>query len=100
MRRNGKRWSEQFKPVSKLTHRDWVMLRLLFYVLSTDVSSQSVKDILWSMNFIESLFGRETVLKAFDMIHKDQIAIGAYDNPDSWAMRRLGQSINIKEKNT
>jgi hypothetical protein len=97
MRRDGRRWSEQYKTVDNLTHRDWVLLRLLFYILSTDTSSGSVKDILWSMNYIESLYSKETVLKAFDLIRKDQIAIGAYDNPESWAMRRLQNSINYQE---
>ena len=88
------------KTIDKLTQQDWVTLRLLFYVLSTDTSSQSVKEIAWSMDFVKHLFGTDTVLKAFDMIRKDQVAIGAYDNPDSWAMKRLRQSIDIKEKNT
>jgi hypothetical protein len=94
VRRNGRRWSQRHtKPVNRLTHRDWVMLRLLFYILSTDTSSVTVKDILWSENFITSLFGQDTVLKAFDLIRKDQIAIGAYDNHESWAMRRLRQNM-------
>lgn len=94
MRRNGIRWCIHEKPVHRLSHREWVMLRMLYYIISTDTSSVTVKDVLWSKDFIVSLVGEKTVLKAFDMIRKDQIAIGAYDNPDSQAMRRLRQSIN------
>ncbi len=94
MRRKGKQWSQQHKSIARLTNRDWVMLRMLYYILSTDTSSVTVKDVLWSENFISALFSKETVLKAFDLIRKDQVAIGAYDNPESWAMRRLKRSIN------
>lgn len=93
MIRHSNRWRSQEKPVHRLTHREWVMLRMLYYIISTDPTSVTVKDILWSRHFLVSLVGEKTVLKAFDLIRKDQIAIGAYDNPDSRAMRRLRQSI-------
>lgn len=86
--------NQKSKPVHRMNYRDWLMLRLLFYILSTDVSSATVKDIDLSIRFADLLFGRDNVLKAFDMIRKDQIATGAYDNRESWAMRRLRQSIN------
>ena len=94
MIRHSNRWRSQEKPVHKLTHREWVMLRMLYYIISTDPTSVTVKDIFWIRHFIVCLVGEKTVLKAFDLIRKDQIAIGAYDNPDSRAMRRLRQSID------
>lgn len=94
MRRSGIRWSVHDKPVDRLSHREWVMLRMLYYIISTDPTSVTVKDVLWSKYFIAGLVGEKTILKAFDLIRKDQIAVGAYDNPDSQAMRRLRQSIN------
>lgn len=93
MLRNGRRWSQQHKSVSRLTHRDWITLRLLFYILSTDVSSVTVKDILWSQDYLINQYGRDTLLKAFELIRKDQIAIGAYDNPASFAMRNLQSNL-------
>jgi hypothetical protein len=83
-----------YKPVEKLNDKEWVMLRLMFYILSTDVSSVTDKEIDRSQRFVLDLFGIETTMKAFDMIRKDQIARGAYDSPSSWATRRLCQSIN------
>lgn len=94
MRRINIRWRVHDKPIDQLTHREWVMLRMLYYIISTDTTSVTVQDILWSKYFIASLVGEKTILKAFDLIRKDQIAVGAYDNPDSRAMRRLRQSIN------
>ncbi len=94
MRRSGIKWCVHDKPVDRLTHREWVMLRMLYYIISTDTTSVTVKDVLWSKYFIAALVGEKTILKAFDLIRKDQIAEGAYDNPDSRAMRRLRQSIN------
>ena len=98
MLRNGRRWSQQHKSVSRLTHRDWITLRLLFYILSTDVSSVTVKDILWSQDYLINQYGRDTVLKAFDLIRRDQMAIGAYDNPASKAMRDLQSNIRMTMK--
>ena len=98
MLRNGRRWSQKHKSVSRLTHRDWITLRLLFYILSTDVSSVTVKDILWSQDYLINQYGRDTVLKAFDLIRRDQMAIGAYDNPASKAMRDLQSNIRMTMK--
>lgn len=94
MRRINIRRRVHDKPVDQISHREWVMLRMLYYIISTDTTSVTVQDILWSKYFIASLVGEKTIPKAFDLIRKDQIAVGAYDNPDSRAMRRLRQSIN------
>jgi hypothetical protein len=84
-----------YKHVEKLNDKEWVMLRLMFYILSTDVSSVTDKEIERSKDFVLDLFGIETTMNAFELIRKDQIARKAYDNPASWAMRHLRQSIQL-----
>lgn len=77
------------KPINKLTKQDWIILRLLFYITSTDVSSATVKDVSKTMNYVNWHYGTGTVLKAFDLIRRDLVAHGEYDNPASAAMRAI-----------
>ena len=77
------------KPINELTKQDWIILRLLFYITSTDVSSATVKDVIKSSDYVRWYYGTDTVLAAFELIRKELMAGGEYDNPESLAMRTL-----------
>ena len=78
-----------YKPLNKLTKQDWILLRLLFYITSTDASSATVKDVVKTMDYVRLYYGTDTVLGAFNLIRKELAAQGEYDNPESLAMRML-----------
>ena len=77
--------------VEKLDKKDWIVLRLLHYILSTDTSSPTVDDISRSLRYMNIHHGPITVQKAMSMIYRDQIIKGEYDNPSSQAMRALAR---------
>ena len=75
--------------IKDLKKEDWIILRLLHYVLSTDTSSTTVDDISRSLNYMNIQHGPGTVKRAMSMVYQDQVAKGEYDNPASHAMRTL-----------
>ena len=81
----------ELTQIEDLDKKDWIILRLLHYVLSTDTSSPTVDDISRSTKYINTQHGSGTVQKAMSMIYQDQIVKGEYDNPASQAMRVLNK---------
>lgn len=80
---------EDSVALKDLNKKDWIILRLLFYITSTDVSSATVKDVIKTSDYARLFYGTGTVLDAFDLIRKEMMAKGEYDNPASAAMRTL-----------
>lgn len=83
---------EEPVQMKDLNEKDWIILRLLFYITSTDVSSATVKDIIRTSDYARLFYGTGTVLDAFDLIRREMMQQGEYDNPESAAMRKLKKS--------
>lgn len=75
--------------VTDITKSDWVGLRLLSVLLSTDVSNANIKDVARSMDYYADKYSHATVQQAFCMLTSDRFVLDEWDCPDSSTVRRM-----------
>ena len=82
--------------VTDITKSDWVGLRLLSLLLSTDVSNANIKDVTRSMNFYTDKYSHAVVQQAFCMLARDRFVLDEWDCPDSTTVRRMTATVRWK----
>ena len=76
-----------------ITKDDWVGLRLLSLMLSTDVSAINIKDVARSAKYYERKYSPETVIAALGLINKDRNGKNEWHNPESKLIRGLNRAM-------
>ena len=68
---------------------DWIGLRLLSLMLSTDVSAINMKDVARSLNYYRDKYTTGAVSTAFAQLTQERAASGEWRNPESKALWEL-----------
>ena len=79
------------KTIKQLTAQDWIILRLLHYTLSTDVSSVMARDVDKTRSWALDKIGGETMMVAFEMIYQENRRRGEYNNPSCMSFRKMAR---------
>lgn len=68
---------------------DWVGLRLLSLMLSTDVSNINIKDVTRSLKYYEYKYSPDIVAAAFAILTIERADKGEWYNPKSRSLREM-----------
>lgn len=79
------------KKVKDLTAQEWIIIRLLNYIVSTDVSAPSALDVGNTRLWLIDRLGEQTMMDAFWMVYKENRLRGEYNNPSCMAIRKLAR---------
>jgi hypothetical protein len=88
-----------YKNLKDLDAKDWIILRLLYYILATDGSAVHFRDVTKTRRFIQANIHDKAVCDAYEMIRKEHIALGQYDNPECASVRELKKMAEEAAKN-
>lgn len=72
-----------------ITKDDWVGLRLLSLMLSTDVSAINIKDVARSRRYYEYKYSTGIVAAAFAKLNRERAEKGEWHNPESKSLRQM-----------
>lgn len=72
-----------------ITKDDWVGLRLLSLMLSTDVSAINIKDVARSLKYYERKYSSSIVAAAFAVLAHERAENGEWRNPESKSLRQM-----------
>ena len=85
---------------------DWVGLRLLSLMLSTDVSAINIKDVARSLKYYERKYSSSIVAAAFAQLTHERAENGEWRSPESKALyemetmlKRVGEDLRWQEEN-
>lgn len=81
------------KDIDQLKAKDWVILRLLYYIMAHDVSSVNVRDISKTLEFLHYV-PTEVRLEAFALIEREYTIHRQRDMTGSKAMRNTHMKWN------
>lgn len=94
---------ESIKSIKK---DDWVGLRLLSLMLSTDVSAINIKDVKRSVDYYERRYSSSIIAAAFAQLNRERAENGEWRNPESKALweretmlKHVGEDLGWKEEN-
>lgn len=97
--------AEEMPPTPKESTKsikkdDWVGLRLLSLMLSTDVSAINIKDVKRSMDYYERKYSSSIVAAAFAQLTHERAENGEWRSPESKALyemetmlKRVGEDL-------
>ena len=83
--------------VSAITKSDWVGLRLLSLLLSTDPSNASIKDVVRSLDHYSFKYSTDVVLKAFALLTRERTEKDVWHNPESHLIRGLNRNMKATD---
>lgn len=72
-----------------ITKDDWVGLRLLSLMLSTDVSAINIKDVERSMDYYAYKYSQRVVAAAFAQLNRERAENGEWRNPENKSLRQM-----------
>ena len=85
---------------------DWVGLRLLSLMLSTDVSAINIKDVARSLKYYERKYSFSIIAAAFAVLAHERAENGEWRSPESKALweqetmlKRVGEDLRWQEEN-
>jgi hypothetical protein len=81
------------KDIDGLKAKDWVILRLLYYIMAHDVSSVNVRDISKTLDFLNYV-PTKVRLEAFALIEREYTIHRQRDMTGSKAMREVRMKWN------
>ena len=89
-----------------ITKDDWVGLRLLSLMLSTDVSAVNIKDVKRSIDYYAYKYSQSVVAAAFAQLNRERAENGEWRSPESKALweretmlKHVGEDLGWKEEN-
>lgn len=83
---------------NKITESDWIVMRLLHYILATDPSAVSVQDVQKTLTYLGRKYGYDGYYAEMEMIFQDQREKGEFDNPECAGLRTMNGRFNIVQK--
>lgn len=78
-----------------ITESDWVGMRALYLLLSTDTSAAQSPEVVRIINFYQMKHGTEAFYPAMAAIAKDNGWRGTFDDPSVDFARRLDKTIRL-----
>lgn len=84
--------------IEDVVEGDWIGMRLLSMIISTDLSSLTIRDIRRSMKYYSEKYSTEVVLQAFALINRERTEQGEWHNPESNLIRKLKNNMKATDK--
>ena len=83
--------------VDDISLSDWVGLRLLSLLLSTDVSNSNIKDVSRSMKYYTEKYSDRVIQQAFCLLTRDRALNWEWDDPESSLIRGLNRNMQATD---
>lgn len=83
--------------IEDVIEEDWIGLRLLSLIMSTDISSATIRDVRKSMKYYSEKYSTEVLLQAFGLINRERTQQGEWNNPENILIRKLKNNMKATD---